>query len=417
MERRKSIDRVLIVGGTHGNELIGAYLIQYLEQHPASVIRESFSTHTLLANPLAFAQGRRYVDHDLNRSFHIQALQDPMRSGYEASLAKQIVANFGKSGTTPIDVIIDLHSTTSHMGLTIIIDENPFNLKLATYLQQVNPEINIYCLPRKREDANSLPSICEWNCTIEVGAVAQGVLNAQLFQETQELIQLILNYLDDYNKEQFLEKSQPLTLYRHIGKVDYPRSESGNLLAMIHPNLQFQDYVALHPGDPIFLTFQGQIITYNGESTVYPVFINEAAYYEKGIAFCLTQKEVIQFETLDYSVDYSADQNAILKELIPDSLQLTNWVQKVHQFRPGSPERQRALTEIIRFISRSGKIWRDEKIPLEYYQEALHRTWLWFSKNLERCDPNKGSLIAEFNNYLRFQIRRIEQEMEIKESS
>ncbi|PSB66666.1 aspartoacylase, partial [filamentous cyanobacterium CCP1] len=34
-------------------------------------------------------------------------------------------------------------------------------------------------------------------------------------------------------------------------------------------------------------------IYYNGAAVVYPVFINEAAYYEKGIAMCLTQKENI----------------------------------------------------------------------------------------------------------------------------
>ncbi|WP_445249168.1 succinylglutamate desuccinylase/aspartoacylase domain-containing protein, partial [Microcoleus sp. OTE_8_concoct_300] len=26
---------------------------------------------------------------------------------------------------------------------------------------------------------------------------------------------------------------------------------------------------------------------------VYPIFINEAAYYEKGIAMCFTQKQIV----------------------------------------------------------------------------------------------------------------------------
>jgi aspartoacylase len=60
---------------------------------------------------------------------------------------------------------------------------------------------------------------------------------------------------------------------------------------MIHPQLQGKDYEALHPGNPVFLTFDNQAIAYEGESTVYPIFINEAAYYEKGIAMCLTQKQ------------------------------------------------------------------------------------------------------------------------------
>lgn len=37
---------------------------------------------------------------------------------------------------------------------------------------------------------------------------------------------------------------------------------------------------------------------YEGESTVYPVFINEAAYYEKGIAFFRTEKITFSVPTL-----------------------------------------------------------------------------------------------------------------------
>ena len=61
---------------------------------------------------------------------------------------------------------------------------------------------------------------------------------------------------------------------------------------MIHPQLQFQDYAPLYPGNPMFLTFDNQEIIYEGKSTVYPVFINEAGYYEKGIAMYLTQKQI-----------------------------------------------------------------------------------------------------------------------------
>ncbi len=77
----------------------------------------------------------------------------------------------------------------------------------------------------------------------------------------------------------------------HSGTIDYPRNESGEIQGMIHPQLQFQDYKPLTPGEPIFLTFEGEPIAYEGASTVYPVFINEAAYYEKGIAMCITQQQ------------------------------------------------------------------------------------------------------------------------------
>ena len=77
-----------------------------------------------------------------------------------------------------------------------------------------------------------------------------------------------------------------------IGKIDSPR-EGEEIKAMVHPNLHFKDYQPLYPGEPLFLTFEGETITYQGYLRVSPVFINEAAYYEKGIAMYLTQKQEI----------------------------------------------------------------------------------------------------------------------------
>ena len=42
------------------------------------------------------------------------------------------------------------------------------------------------------------------------------------------------------------------------------------------------------------MCIRDRTITYQGDSTVYPVFVNEAAYYEKGIAMCLAkQREIV----------------------------------------------------------------------------------------------------------------------------
>lgn len=294
MQQFKRIERVLIVGGTHGNEWIGAYLVKKLEQHPEQVYRPSFETVTLLANPAAFAQGRRYIDQDLNRAFHPEALRDLTRSAYESTRAREIVQTFGSKGTTPISLLIDLHSTTANMGLTIIVDDHPFNLRLAAYLNSMNPAVRIYCLARSPQSGRSLPSICPLGCTIEVGAVAQGVLDAKLFQETETLVQLILDYLERYNQGQLPKFQDTVTLYKDMGGIDYPRDAAGEIQAMIHPQLQFRDYDRLSHGDPIFLEFTGETILYEGNTTVFPIFINEAAYYEKGIAMVLTEKRQLE---------------------------------------------------------------------------------------------------------------------------
>lgn len=54
--------------------------------------------------------------------------------------------------------------------------------------------------------------------------------------------------------------------------------------------LQDCDFEPLRPGAPIFQMFSGKDVFYQGDSTVYPIFINEAAYYEKGVAFIQTEK-------------------------------------------------------------------------------------------------------------------------------
>ncbi|MGB3208707.1 MAG: aspartoacylase [Crinalium sp.] len=137
---------------------------------------------------------------------------------------------------------------------------------------------------------------------IEVGPVAQGTLNAELFLQTEALISSILDFIEFCNQGKTPEFPKTFIRYQQVKAVDYPRNEQQQIRAMIHPQLQFKDYQPLNTGDPIFLTFEGKTITYEGQSTVYPVFINEAAYYEKGIAMYLAQKEQVFFNAENFTL-------------------------------------------------------------------------------------------------------------------
>lgn len=289
------INRVAIVGGTHGNEFTGAYLIQKFSQFPDLITRQSFETVTLLANPNAFAAGRRYVEKDLNRCFIKQDLQDPTLSSYEELQAKSIQQTLASNKDKQTDFILDLHSSTSNMGLTIIlVNSHPLNLKLAAYLSQINPLVRVYrCSFKSIEENPFVNSLCELGFAIEVGPIAQGLLKATLFQQTEELVYAVLDYLERFNQGEIPSTNETLILYDHLSVVDYPKQQDGAIFGMIHPELQDKDYQALNPGEPIFLTFDGKTIYYEGASAVWPIFINEAAYYEKGIAMCFTQKQQI----------------------------------------------------------------------------------------------------------------------------
>ena len=287
------IKRVAIVGGTHGNEFTGAYLIKKFEQYPELVRRSSFETQTLLANPQAFAVVRRYIDQDLNRAFLTQDLQNSNLSDYEAQQAKAIAQQLGTEGSAQVDVIIDLHSTTANMGLSLLMaNRSPDSLRLASQVSGVNPLVKV-CLTQPDSESGLLRSLSKLGFVIEVGAVAQGVLDAYWFQQTEALIHVILDYLHDCNRGTLMSNDRLLTFYETISSIDYPRNEIGEIQAMIHPDLQGKDYQPLNSGDPMFLGLDGQTIVYQGTSTVYPIFINEAAYYEKGIALTLTQKQTI----------------------------------------------------------------------------------------------------------------------------
>ncbi len=293
MER---INRVLIAGGTHGNELLGVYAIKTFTARPDLVRRSSFQTLTVLGNPEAIAVNRRYIDHDLNRSFGTPAQLDGM--GYEWQRAAALREQFGPSGRQPVDFVIDLHSTTSNAGVMLILDSlSGFTLGLAAYISRVHPEMKLYSSEGSGRRQDSLRSIAPHRIGIEVGPVAHGTLNAQLFQKTEAIVQTTLDYLEHHNLgPATVEPPTALTLYQYIDVLDYPRDGEGNLLAMIHPQRQWQDYAPLGPGEPLFLTFGQEVIPYRGHATVYPVFINEAAYYEKGIALCLTEKRIYQLD-------------------------------------------------------------------------------------------------------------------------
>jgi aspartoacylase len=292
------IERVAIVGGNHGNELTGVYLVKKFQQYPNLINRVSFETLALLGNLKAIEEGKRYIDKDLNRCFTNQGLKNSQLSSYEDTRAKAIQQILQPQNQPFVDVIVDLHSTTANMGLSLIFcDMHPFLLRLGAYLSSINPMVKIFVNQQSRE-GGFLRSLCELGFVIEVGAVAQNILNAELFQKTEQLIYAILDYFEGYNQGNLPQIDSKLTLYQYIKTIDYPRSNAygglrlrGEIQAMIHPQLQFRDYEPLNPGDPMFLTFAGKDIFYEGESTVYPVFINEAAYYEKGIAMYLAQKQ------------------------------------------------------------------------------------------------------------------------------
>ncbi len=280
------IKNVVIVGGTHGNEFTGVYLAKYWLKNPNMVQRRGFNTNIIFANQKAFKEVRRYIDRDLNRSCSLSILSKNADS-HEAKLAHHLNTLIGPKDNHQenADFVVDLHTTTSNMGISLVIsNQNELTWLAASYLSEEFPDLKIYRWQGDEEGA-FVDSLGADGFAIEVGAIPQGVLRSDIYKQTEEIVYKLLDFLENPS-----DTNRTVNVYDHVTLVDFPRDNDGEIIAMIHPQRQDNDFKLIQSGDPMFLSFEGQIIVYEGSESLYGLFINEAAYYEKGFAMCLARK-------------------------------------------------------------------------------------------------------------------------------
>lgn len=288
------INTVAIVGGTHGNERTGVALVSKWLTNPTLISRDSFQATALLGNPLAVKKNQRYIDEDLNRAFSLQRLNQPPVPTWEAYRAEQLNQILGPKLAKPkYDFILDLHTTTATMGKTLIIYQQPFNLQLAKFLQTHYPEFNIYLSDKQQKETIGLQSIAPMSALLELGPIAHGIVHHDLFLQMEDITYRILDFIDQMNQEK-LHLTGKLEVYRRGDQViPYPKNSCGEINGMIHRDLQDRNFLEIRQGDPLFVTYDGDVLSYQ-QHPGYPVFINEAAYCEKDIAFRLSKKTVIE---------------------------------------------------------------------------------------------------------------------------
>ena len=290
------INKVALVGGTHGNEFTGIYLIKHWQQNPKQVARDSFSTELVFANPRAFAENKRYCDQDLNRQFKAADLDNPELTGYEQSRAKAINQQLGPHQDPKTDFIIDLHTTTSNMGPTLLLlQPGEIYRKLAIYVKTQMPEVIVVRDEdhKHRDVHHLLATLGKMGVIVEVGPVPQAVLKAEVYNQSEQMTQHILDFLQLWNTQQLPELAEEIEAFHYTESIKLPEDEQGNRLGMVHSQVHDADFKPVNPGDPIFQCFDGTVITYQGEQTVYPGFVNEAAYYDNNLAMSLHEKVTI----------------------------------------------------------------------------------------------------------------------------
>ncbi|MEH8020572.1 aspartoacylase [Rheinheimera metallidurans] len=293
------IKQVAIVGGVHGNEFSGIYLVKQYQAAPAAAARPSFNTELVWANPEAFRANKRYLHSDLNRQFKLVDLANTALSNYEQSRAKVLNAQLGPKGRAKTDLLIDLHNTTSNMGACLILTQaGTFYNQLAAYVKMVMPEAII----SRDEDhiaAQDHALMCtlgRYGVLVEVGPQSQSVLRHDILELMHTMTQHILDFVELYNNNNLPALPKHTEAFRYLHSIKLPMNEQGERIGMVHKNIQDNDYQPINPGDAIFTLFDGTEIYYNGDVTVYPTFINEAAYYDNNLAMSLNEKVLITLE-------------------------------------------------------------------------------------------------------------------------
>ena len=87
--------QVLLVAGTHGNEINGIWLFEQWEKSPFLINTHGIKTYKVIGNPEAKKAGKRYIDNDLNRSFIEESFSSSNYSNLEAKRANQLVQLYG----------------------------------------------------------------------------------------------------------------------------------------------------------------------------------------------------------------------------------------------------------------------------------------------------------------------------------
>lgn len=268
---------VFIVGGTHGNEWTGVTIVNHLQHRLRT--SKNYNLEFIHANPKAFEINRRFVDIDLNRVFAPLHKKENLKAS-EYQIAQELVERFNKK---PDGFIIDLHTTTGNMGVTLILPQDlAWHKTLALYVTQRLPHVKVIFTidDSKKYVATQLTH----GAIIEVGPCSSSVNNPIIIDQSIELCNVMLEFIENDPKIQ-----GSFDYYIESEEIKYPLKE-GKLSAMVHPELQNKEFYPLKKGDALFYHFDGTNEYFKDDKVYYPIFINEAAYYNYNIAMVLCEK-------------------------------------------------------------------------------------------------------------------------------
>ncbi len=287
--------QVLLVAGTHGNEINGIWLFDQWEKSPLLINTHGIKTYQVIGNPEAKKAGKRYIHNDLNRSFLEESFSSINSSNLEIIRASQLVQLYGTKGENPCQIALDFHTTTASMGSCLVVyGRREADLALAALIQN-KLGLPIYLHESDKKQTGFL--VESWPCglVVEIGPIGQGLLNSRIIFQTKLILENLLEQIQQVKNLNFIFPEK-LTIHRHIKSIDFPRDENGNIDGYVHALRQSKDWHPLKKNDELFYKLNGETINFEEDQPYIPLFINEAAYMEKNIAMSLTKKELWTFK-------------------------------------------------------------------------------------------------------------------------
>lgn len=286
--------RIAVVGGTHGNEKGGIWVVEEMLRSPEAWRRQGLEITALLANPEAAQRNLRYLDRDLNRCFGPELAQSrPDHPHRERRRALEIQELLCPGGLRP-DLVVDLHNTTSNMGLSWILTRlEPWTLYLASRAQALDARVRILHTPETAQSNVFLPSLGHLEITLEIGPVAHGTHSHWAWTAARDQLRGILDALSelpaDFDPAGALESCR-FEFFETVSVERYPVDGQGKPRAFLHAQAYGRDYEAFRDGAPLFFEPSTESTIAHHGPDIFPVFAGEAAYVESGIAYHATRR-------------------------------------------------------------------------------------------------------------------------------
>ncbi len=285
--------KILIVSGTHGNELNPVWAVKKF-RNSINTSPQSKSLKYTLGNPKALEAGLRYIDVDLNRSFNVSR-SESNQNFYEINRSKYLLNEYGFKGNQECPIVIDLHTTTSCMGTSIVMyGRRQRDFCLAAILQS-KFGLPIYLHEKDKNQTGFLVEAWPCGLVIEIGPVAQNHYDSKITERFLIILDFLADLINNLQNNRINLPSE-ISFFVHQKSIDYPRNENCDINALIHPLRINNDWKSIEEGDPLFLDIHNEIKFYEGNEKLYPLFIGEAAYREKNIAMSFTKKEILKFD-------------------------------------------------------------------------------------------------------------------------